>query len=155
MMLNQGPNSSARGLQRYLAGKNRHARRGALTIESLLALLLLTIGTVAVANFTIVSLKLQALQAAVVAGVRQAAQANLNVTQTQAALAVMQPICSAHGINNLDTYATLTFSAPAANELQLECTIGINDAGISNWLAPFGFSWVGHSFKVVAMSITN
>ena len=127
-------------------------RRGVLMIEALLSLLVLTLGVIAVANFTIVSLKLTALQAAVVAGARQAALANLSVSQTDATFAVMQPICSAHGISNLSSKATLTFSTSASGRLVVVCEIGVCDAGVPNWLAPFGFTWTGRVFRVVGVS---
>ena len=126
-------------------------RRGVLMIEALLSLLVLTLGVIAVANFTIVSLKLTALQAAVVAGARQAALANLSVSQTGATFAV---ICSAHGISNLSSKATLTFSTSASGRLVVVCEIGVCDAGVPNWLAPFGFTWTGRVFRVVGVSQT-
>lgn len=132
----------------------RLPRTGALIVEALLSLIVLTIGVMAVANFMIVSLKLTALQTAVVAGARQAALANLTSSQTAAALAVMQPICSAHGIADLDSNATLTFDTSDSGQLVLVCEIGVSDVGVPNWLAPFGFSWTGRIFRVVGVSQT-
>ncbi len=131
---------------------SRERRRGALTIEALLSLFVLTIGVMAVANFTIVSLKLTALQTAVVAGARQAALANLTVPKADAAFAVMQPICSAHGISDLSSKATLSFSTSPAGQLVVVCTISVLDTGVPNWLASFGFSWTGREFRVVGVS---
>ena len=132
----------------------RKSRRGAMTIEALLSLFVLTIGALAVANFTIVSLKLTALQTAVVAGARQAALANLTVPRADATFAVMQPICSAHGISDLSGKATLSFSTSGSGQLVVVCEIGVSDCGVPNWLAPFGFSWTGRVFHVVGVSQT-
>ena len=132
----------------------RERRRGALTIEALLSLFVLTIGVMAVANFTIVSLKLTALQTAVVAGARQAALANLTVPRADATFAVMQPICSAHGISDLSSQATLSFSTSGSGQLVVVCEIGVSDCGVPNWLASFGFSWTGRVFRVVGVSQT-
>ena len=94
-----------------------------MTIEALLSLFVLTIGALAVANFTIVSLKLTALQTAVVAGARQAALANLTVPRADATFAVMQPICSAHGISDSCSKATLSFSTSGSGQFVVVCEI--------------------------------
>ncbi len=128
------------------------SRRGTLVLEALPAIILLTLCTMCAVNYTVVALKLQALQAAVTAGVRQAAAANLPGTQESAARSVMQPICDAHGID-LST-ATLTFSTPAipSNTLVVELEIGMDAAGVPDWLGTFGISWSGRKFNLKALS---
>lgn len=127
-------------------------RRGALLIESLLAILILTFCTMSAVSYTLIALKLQALQAAAAAGARQAALSGLTVSQEDAARAVMQPVCDAHGIDL--TAATLTFSSPASppGTLVLEVEIGLNAAGVPDWLGTFGLSWSSNKYNVKALS---
>lgn len=138
-----------------IALQTKSVRRGVLTLEALIAVLLLTFVTCAALSYTLIALKLQALQAAAIAGVRQASLIDQLATQESAARSVMQPICEAHGIDL--TSATITFTHPASppNALSMQVQIGLNSAGVPDWLSCFGVSWSTRTFDVTALAFSD